>query len=460
MGQISIFSRICRNFLAQSRALCAVVFVLLVVCCTQLEASAYLPIYKADFWVGRLDNPDKPMLTEEQIKELNNKILGQNDEMANIIELQDTVSKQGLTEWLLEDPIPQDKEMFNRKGKIIKHSFYEKLADNMNVEDVKETNHLIFGAVAKMADIRAFPTDEHALKSPSAKSFDAFQYSTIHPPQPVALLHKSKDEKWGFFQTPFVRGWIKLDKIAFADNREELNDSCQIATARCSLIVIGSRIKVYKMGKEKNDIETVPMGTAFAFGGEEKNRWIVKFPEKDENGRLKWTDAFIDKKADVRIGPLAYTKQNAIRQAFKILGEEYGWGGRNGLRDCSSFIKDVFATFGINLPRHSSHQAAAGRILIDIGQSVSNEELKIALDSAVPGITLLGLNGHIMLYLGNVNGNYYTLHQFFGYHDKDGFRTVNKAVVTNLDLGKGSKMGAIMERIKSVNLLILDGVNL
>jgi len=64
-----------------------------------------------------------------------------------------------------------------------------------------------------------------------------------------------------------------------------------------------------------------------------------------------------------------------------------------------------------------------------------------------------------MLYLGNINGSYYTLHQFFGYHDKDGFRTVNKAVVTNLELGKGSKMGQIGERIRSVNLVVLDGVN-
>ncbi|MBI3755772.1 MAG: hypothetical protein HY265_06405, partial [Deltaproteobacteria bacterium] len=53
----------------------------------------------------------------------------------------------------------------------------------------------------------------------------------------------------------------------------------------------------------------------------------------------------------------------------------------------------------------------------------------------------------------------YTLHQLFGYHDKDGFRTVNKVVVTNLELGKGSNMGAIRERVRSVNLLVTDGAN-
>lgn len=444
--------------------LSAICCLLLTAYCAQLEASAYLPVYKADFWIGRLDNPDKPILTEEQIEELNNATLKQDEQMANVLELEDTVSKQALTAWLSKDPLPQDKEMFDRKGKIIKQVFYEKLTHNMNVEGVKEVNNLTFGVVAKLADIRAFPTDEPVLKNPSARDFDAFQYSVIYPPQPVALLHKSKDERWGFFQTPFVRGWIKLDKIAFANDRGDLSNSCPLPNPRCSLVVTGNRIKITVRGREsgvrkKTIVETVPMGTALAIQSEDKNRWIVKFPEKDENGKLQWTDAFVDKKADVRIGPLVYTKRNVIKQAFKILGEGYGWGGRNGLRDCSSFIKDVFATFAINLPRHSSHQAAAGHVLLDINKSSSAEDIKNALDSAVPGITLIGLNGHIMLYLGNVNGNYYTLHQFFGYHDKDGFRTVNKAVVTNLELGKGSKMGAIRERVRSVNLLIPDGAN-
>jgi len=129
------------------------------------------------------------------------------------------------------------------------------------------------------------------------------------------------------------------------------------------------------------------------------------------------------------------------------------------LRDCSSFIKDVFATMDINLPRHSSHQATVGILRAYLDGSAAPETINEAMDSAIPGITLLGLNGHIMLYLGNINGNYYTLHQFFGYHDKDGFRTVNKAVVTNLEIGKGSRMGAMKDRIRSVNLIMLDTVN-
>lgn len=441
--------------------------VMLILSCLWLEASAYLPVYKAGFWIGRLDNPDESILTPRQIEKMNNTILDENDEMANVTESGNTVSRQDLIEWLFEDPIPQDKKMFDKKGQVIKGNFYKEVMDNMNTTGVAESNGLIFGVIAKKADIRAFPTDEPVLKSPSAKDFDAFQYSAIYPPQPVALLHKSKDGKWGFFQAHFVRGWIKMDKIAFANKRDDINpvgkepflpnQSDRINPH--SLVITGSRVIVFKDKKNNGNAEIVPMGTTFVLQGEDKNYWIVKFPEKDKDGQLQWIGAYIKKKADIHIGYLAYTKRNVINQAFKILGEGYGWGGRNGLRDCSSFIKDVFATMGIILPRHSSHQAASGQVLLSLDKAAPPEDIKMALDSAVPGITLLGLNGHIMLYLGNINGSYYSLHQFFGYHDKDGFRTVNKAVVTNLELGKGSKMGPIKNRIRSVNVVMPDWMN-
>lgn len=438
--------------------------VMLIIPSLWLETSAlhYMPIYKASFWIGRLNNPDVPILTPAQIEKMNSTILDDNDEMANLTELENAVSKKDLTRWLFEDPIPQDKEMFDKKGRGIKENFYKDVLDNMNTAGIMESNRLIFGVIAKKADIRSFPTDEPALKNPSAKDFDAFQYSAIYPPQPVALLHKSKDGNWGFFQTPFVRGWIKLDKIAFTNKRDDLNphekDEKGAAVNR-PLVITGSRVTVFKDNKNNGNTEIIPMGTTFALKGEDKNHWIVKFPEKDNEGQLQWIDAYIKKKADIHIGYLAYTKRNVLTQAFKMLGEGYGWGGRNGLRDCSSFIKDIFATMGIILPRHSSHQAAAGQVLLSLDQAAPPEDIKRAFDLAVPGITLLGLNGHIMLYLGNINGSYYSIHQFFGYHDKDGFRTVNKAVVTNLELGDGSKMGSIKNRINSVNLLVLDETN-
>jgi cell wall-associated NlpC family hydrolase len=52
----------------------------------------------------------------------------------------------------------------------------------------------------------------------------------------------------------------------------------------------------------------------------------------------------------------------ALREAFSYLGVPYVWGGegRSGL-DCSAFVRNVFATQGVRLPRHSGDQVAVGR---------------------------------------------------------------------------------------------------
>ena len=50
-------------------------------------------------------------------------------------------------------------------------------------------------------------------------------------------------------------------------------------------------------------------------------------------------------------------RADLLRQAFKLLGERYGWGHDYAGRDCSGFLSDVFATFGVRMPRNTGDQA-------------------------------------------------------------------------------------------------------
>lgn len=416
------------------------------------NASSYDITISPSFWISQLDNPDAVLMDAEEINNFNNTIIASIDQMANVSAIGATISGDKIKEYLLHDPLPTNKIMFDKNNRRISKRFYRDLEKNINLENVKDAVPIKFGVIVKKADIRGFPTIEPILEYPKSLDFDIVQYSTISPPEPAALLHLSKDKKWGFFQTSFVRGWIRLDKIAFANNRSDiLSDTTSTNDTAASrfLVITGSYVHVYEDRKFKKPLERLPMGSRLSIINEDKDRWPVSFPYRDENGLLKWGNAYVSKTSDVHRGFLPYSKKNIISQAFKALGEGYGWGGINNKRDCSSFIKDVFASVGINLPRNSRQQIAVGRTLASLDNGSSTDDLKAAIKNAVPGITLIGLNGHIMLYLGQIEDRQYAIHSLYRYGDK----VVNKNIVTDLNLGNGAKSKAFIDRLKGITII-------
>jgi hypothetical protein len=62
------------------------------------------------------------------------------------------------------------------------------------------------------------------------------------------------------------------------------------------------------------------------------------------------------------------------------------------------------------------------------------------LDQCEPGITVCGFNGHVVLYLGEVNGIHYVIHQNgYSYHDADGNEIrVGRVSVNHTELEGGA----------------------
>ena len=80
-----------------------------------------------------------------------------------------------------------------------------------------------------------------------------------------------------------------------------------------------------------------------------------------------------------------------------------------------------------------------------------------SLDQASGGITVLYLKGHIMLYLGKTGFLPYAIHATWAYRVPDGNQDltykINRVAVTDLNLGKGSSNGSLLERLKSVRMV-------
>lgn len=81
--------------------------------------------------------------------------------------------------------------------------------------------------------------------------------------------------------------------------------------------------------------------------------------------------------------------------ARQFLGTPYKWGGTGPLGfDCSGFVQYVFKNFGVNLPRVSYQQAAAGTAIGRGGQQVG-DLIWFDNSSRNPGAD------HIAIYIGN-----------------------------------------------------------
>lgn len=160
------------------------------------------------------------------------------------------------------------------------------------------------------------------------------------------------------------------------------------------------------------------------------------------------------------------TRRALIEEAFKYLDEPYGWGGVNGARDCSRFLMDVFASFGIELPRFSASQAKSGEFSLNIKDiKDEGERLRIIEAAAKRGIVLLHLPGHVMLYLGkDAAGRPMAIHAFAEYLEpcatpdparpegKETLLKVDKISVTDLELGRGTSRTAFIERLTGLTV--------
>ncbi|MBP8036882.1 MAG: C40 family peptidase, partial [Negativicutes bacterium] len=244
--------------------------------------------------------------------------------------------------------------------------------------------------------------------------------------------------EWLYVQLVNYRGWLRGDDVALAAGRQ----AWQARRALPFVVITGTKVapRDAVMGKPVADWRA-GMGAKLPFFGMKKEGYQVEIPRRDAQGAVIWQKAWIHGKADVSVGYLPYTRANILRQAFKMLGEHYGWGGLNEGRDCSSFIMDIYNVFGIRAPRNADQQEAVpGRriVLRGIGDVASRYAL---LTQASPGATL-HMRNHVMLYLGEHNGKHYAIHSLGSYGDASRPRSdgslprigVMQIVVGDLDL--------------------------
>jgi cell wall-associated NlpC family hydrolase len=288
----------------------------------------------------------------------------------------------------------------------------------------------------RATSMRALPTQEPVFKdfelAGEGFPFDYNQNSLVPAGTPVHAVHESADGRFLLVECRFAFGWVPMRDIAFADREfmRRFRTQSMAAFVR-DRVSVRDASGIYRF--------TAGVGTVLPlerFADSEQLMALV--PIRMPSGFAAAVPAPLPEGSAVP-QPLATTPENFARIGNAMAGRPYGWGGLYENRDCSALTMDFMTPFGIFLPRNSGSQASHGDFYPLEDMTAGRKKAFIA-NAAVPFLTLVRSPGHIMLYIGNFEGEPAVLHATWGIKTerfgKEGRLVVGRAVVTTLSPGE------------------------
>ena len=395
---------------------------------------------KSEYWIEKIEDAKKLILNEKEIVEFNKKSFrkmkskGFEEWLYDLETYPETITRKELLNTMKtyssEDVFPS-KSCYDVHTNKIPETIKKDVLCQANFDEIPDEIRVEWGMLVKRENVRAFPTETVFAEESKGIDYDLFQLTILPVGSPLAILHQSKNKKWYYIQSTIYKGWVKRENIALAKNKNEVFD---YTNTDKFLMVKESRIEtepnpfikqisniLFQMGDKIPLIEfdkipeSIPIGNLHAQSAE--GCYVVKIPVKDKDGHLQFKLALIARSKELCEGYLPYTRENIIRQAFKLLGERYGWNGMFVRKDCSQFIMNIYRTMNIIIPSYTKMQeeGVAGKA-IKFSGSIKDREDK--LNQLTPGDPVY-LKGHVVMYLGKLGKNYYIIHAGSGYGIKN-----------------------------------------
>ena len=405
----------------------------------------------ADYWTGRNKPGEAVFVATADLDMLNLQI---RQKSANTIVDLKNYPEKVYTQWMTNKITatmklggfdkPELPKLF--KGGVALTEFsYNQAQKNCGLEVLPAVCVVRYALTVDRTNIRLLPEDAGWFESETDTHYDQLQATVIDPGEPVAVLIDSQDKEFVFVESRTYAGWVKNSALAFTDKVTWL----KYVAPQNYLTVIASR-------------KTIPQGKAFyQMGGrvllraadlQKDGSWAVNIPTVDANGIFMEQGLNIPNDKAVVKGVLACSENNLIRQAFRFLGEGYGWGGMENNVDCSSFVQDVYRSVGIELPRDADKQEKVMARSVSLKNMTRDQRLEILKKSKAG--SLIFLPGHVMIYLGNDdNGEPLAIHALSSYYTFEDGKTVKhyvrKILVSDLHFQNKDKV-EIIDRITSI----------
>lgn len=286
----------------------------------------------------------------------------------------------------------------------------QKILENMQIDQYPSLSRKAI--IIRDTNVRAVPTFKPMFsKSDGSSPFDRWQNSLIFYGTPVLVTHYDKSKRFAHIQTNFVYGWVEVVDLAFPHPAQiqEILEAKNFVMPKDDESVL--------LDKNQQYLTQNRIGKLFML--DEQNQMLIF--KRISSGDLKIEKLKVDLN-DYHSFPQAFS-QTAVAEYINLLvGEKYGWGGMYENRDCSAFIRDILANFGLYLPRNSFAQAQYGTHQIKLEDLSLKEKEKVIIQNATPFASVIWLRGHIMLYLGkDQNGKVMVAHDAWSVKSKNIF---------------------------------------
>mgnify|MGYP001099954924 FL=1 len=397
------------------------------------------------FWVDRLAQPDAPVLDRAAIAAQNARLLQVDPSMHDLRALPSTLDRARVEGWIEGLSQRPDRPLFDVEGKPVSAATLDAVVANLALDAIPARQKTRYGLVVRRAALRTFPTTLRVFSEKGDTDIDRFQETAEFPGTPVAIVHASADGQWLFVVSPRYAAWTEKDNVAEGSAAEVFGYA-----DRTPYRVITGAVERTVFTREAPTVSQLPldMGTRVPLatglapdqpvnGQTPYAAHVLELPLRKPDGSLGFTPALLQKNTDSAADYLPLTRANIIRQAFKFLGERYGWGHSYDGRDCSGFVSDVYRSMGVEMPRNTSRQAISPALEHRAFTAKDSREERIEAAQALQVGDLVYIPGHVMMVIGRLHGQPYVIHDTGGmsYRKADGSKArikLNAVSVTPL----------------------------
>ncbi|PXV59576.1 NlpC/P60 family protein [Dyella jiangningensis] len=397
-----------------------------------------------DFWIRQSAQPDRVLLDAGEIAQRNANLLKVDASMHDLHALPAQLDRATVTGWITDLSQYPRRKLYDAKGQPVPDSLRDQLTDALALDAVPAQQASRYGMIVRRAALRTFPTDTRVFTSNDDTDIDRFQETAEFPGTPVLIAHTSRDGRWLFVVSPRYAAWTHRENVAEGTSTEVL----AYAGRTPRRIVTGGTVRtVFTPEQPAVSQLQLDMGIAVPVlsdlppdqpvnGQSPYASYAVELPIRQADGKLAFSPALIQRNADTQDDYLPLTEANIIRQAFKFLGERYGWGHDYDGRDCSGFVSDVYRSLGVQMPRNTSKQAISPGFTHQAFGEKDSHDARLKAAMALKVGDLVYIPGHVMMVIGKLDGEPYVIHDTGGisYRDGKGLRGVklNEVSVTPL----------------------------